>query len=158
MKKYLLILILSTYMNAFSQTPTKIDSLGYQFIIDLPQGSEYHFSEVSYTEEQKEPTFETFLQIIIKLEERYIYVSIQKTSDFDKEEAKIGWLTDSLTKIADERENSLLIYTNENNNEEYHILYHKALSNGAYTFSVFYQSLTLPEAEKLMQILESTKE
>lgn len=150
--------MLSTFLNAFSQTQTTIDSLGYQFNIDLPEGSEYNFSEVSYTEKQKEPTFETYLQIILKLDDHYIYVTIQETNDFDKERAKTGWLTDSLTKIVAEREHSLVIYTNENNNEEYHILYHKAVNNRAYTFSVFYQSLTLPEVGMVMQILDSVKD
>jgi len=158
MRFYYLFTLLAIYMSSYSQTPTQIDSLGYKFSINLPEGSEYVFLETSYQEEVKDPTYETYLQIILKMEEHYVYVTIQKVENFDKERAKTGWLTDSITKIVDETEHSLVIYTNENQNEEYHILFHKALREDAYTFSAFYQSLTLQEVKKIIQILDTVKE
>jgi len=157
-KNYLLIIILSINMSTFSQTPTQIDSLGYKFSINLPEGSKYDFLETSYQEEVKDPVYKTNFNIILKMEDHYVYVTIQKVEDFDKERAKTGWLTDSITKIVDETEHSLVIYTNENQNEEYHILFHKALREEAYTFSAFYQSLTLQEVRKIIQILDTVKE
>jgi len=158
MRFYYLFTLLAIYMSSYSQTPTTIDSLGYKFSINLPEGSEFKFLDTYYREEVKDPVYKTNFNIILKMEDHYVYVTIQKVEDFDKERAKTGWLTDSITKIVDETEHSLVIYTNENQNEEYHILFHKALREDAYTFSAFYQSLTLQEVKKIIQILDTVKE
>jgi hypothetical protein len=157
MRFYYLFILLALHISTYSQTPTQIDSLGYKFSINLPEGSAFNFSDTYYQEEVKDFVYKTNFQIILKLDDHYIYVTIQKVDNFDKERAKKGWLKDSITKIAEETGHSLIIYTNENKNEEYHILYHKVLSEGAYTFSVFYQSLTFQEVKKVTQILDTAK-
>jgi|GEM_PF-1892392 len=158
MRFYYLFTLLAIYMSSYSQTPTQIDSLGYKFKIDIPEGSEYQFLESSTKEEAKDPVYETYLQIVLKLDEHFIYVNALKTSDFDKERAKTGWLTDSQTKISAETNHSLVICTKDNAFEESHILYHKVLPASEYTFNVFFQSLTLSEVERLIQIFDNVCE
>lgn len=145
-------------LNANSQIYTSIDSLGFKFKIQLPSGSEYQFLENSMNDEAKEPIFETNLQFIIKIEEHYIYLNTKNTYEFEIEIAKKGWLIDSTTKIIDETNHSLIIYTNDNNNEEYQILYHKTLGERAYTFSIFYQSLNLSEVKLITEMLDNIQE
>jgi len=158
MRFYYLFTLLAIYMSSYSQTPTQIDSLGYKFSINLPEGSEFKFLDTYYREEVKDPVYKTDLQIILKLDEHFIYVNALKTSDFDKERAKTGWLSDSQTKISAETNHSLVICTKYNAFEESHILYHKVLPASEYTFNVFFQSLTLSEVERLIQIFDNVRE
>jgi hypothetical protein len=145
-------------MSSYSQTPTQIDSLGYKFSINLPEGSEYIFNELSVTDESGVTTISNILQLSLMLKDKSVMGSILPEQKWDIEAEKSGWLTDSVFSIQAETDHSFLIKGNEFGTTQYHLIFYKSLITGSYIARVYYQDMTLQEAESVIQILESISE
>jgi len=158
MRFYFIFTLLAIYMSTFSQKTTQIDSLAYHFKIDLPEGSEYSFNELSETDESGVTTISNILQLSLRLNDKTVTVSILPEQKWDIEAEKSGWLTDSVFSIKSETDHSILIEGNEFGVNQYHLIFYKSLIAGSYIARAYYQDMTLQEAESVIQILESISE
>jgi len=156
MRFYYLFTLLAIYMSSYSQTPTQIDSLGYKFSINLPEGSEYDFLENTYSENGIVLERNFSLQLTLKINDSlYDYISvILNDTPFDKEKIKLAWLIEEGDKVVMETDYSLII----KNQYSLDLYYGKSISNKFYLFIDSNMDQDMNAIENIIKIIDTATE
>jgi len=156
MRFYYLFTLLAIYMSSYSQTPTQIDSLGYKFSINLPEGSEYDFLENTYSENGIVLERNFSLQLTLKINDSlYDYISvILNDTPFDKEKIKLAWLIEEGDKVVMETDYSLII----KNQYSLDLYYGKSISNKFYLFIDSNMDHDMNAIENIIKIIDTATE
>ncbi len=143
-------------MSSYSQTPTQIDSLGYKFSINLPEGSEYDFLENTYSENGIVLERNFSLQLTLKINDSlYDYISvILNDTPFDKEKIKLAWLIEEGDKVVMETDYSLII----KNQYSLDLYYGKSISNKFYLFIDSNMDHDMNAIENIIKIIDTATE
>jgi len=156
MRFYYLFTLLAIYMSSYSQTPTQIDSLGYKFSINLPEGSEYDFLENTYSENGIVLERNFSLQLTLKINDSlYDYISvILNDTPFDKEKIKLAWLIEEGDKVVMETDYSLII----KNQYSLDLYYGKSIFNKFYLFIDSNMDHDMNAIENIIKIIDTATE